>query len=178
MALGAVARMEAEGADPVLIDRFKAAVRGSLGTLGDRLVWAGWRPVCLLLALALVLLGAAGGAAVLLFLVIYNAGHFWLRWWSLRVGLSEGRGVGERLRRSGLPESQRRLGTAGAFLAGFVLPLVASGGLLRVAPSPLWLLLAAIAALAGLRFGSFVRTPVTAGLVLLALAGVLIGAAA
>ena len=59
IALGAVAVLEESREDPRLIERFKAALRGSLGTLGDQLVWAGWRPVCVLLALALLMDGAA-----------------------------------------------------------------------------------------------------------------------
>src|SRR5262245_42922529 len=39
MALGAVAVLEATEA-PAVVDRFKSAVRGSLGSLGDRLIWA------------------------------------------------------------------------------------------------------------------------------------------
>src|SRR5690606_5329083 len=91
VALGAVASMEAAGDDRVIIERFKTAVRGSLGTLGDRLVWATWRPVCLLFALALALAGASWWAVVAAFLLVYNVGHGWLRLWGFRAGLAEGR---------------------------------------------------------------------------------------
>ncbi|MGH7481021.1 MAG: PTS system mannose/fructose/sorbose family transporter subunit IID, partial [Longimicrobiales bacterium] len=75
MALGAVARLEADGEPEAVIERFKNAVRGSLGTLGDRLIWAGWRPVCLLAALTLFAAGLDGWVAALVFLGLYNAGH-------------------------------------------------------------------------------------------------------
>ena len=51
LALGAVAVLE-QTEPPEVVTRFKAAVRGSLGTLGDRLVWSGWRPLVALIALA------------------------------------------------------------------------------------------------------------------------------
>ncbi len=48
LALGAVCRMEAERRDPEEIRRFKLAVRGPLGSLGDTLIWVGWRPATVL----------------------------------------------------------------------------------------------------------------------------------
>src|SRR5687768_7620641 len=57
MALGAVTVLEATES-PEVVDRFKAAVRGSLGSLGDRLIWAGFRPLCLLIALSAMMVGA------------------------------------------------------------------------------------------------------------------------
>lgn len=178
VALGAVAQLEADGADAVLVDRFKAAVRGSLGSLGDRLVWAGLRPVCLLFALALAFAGAPWWVPVALFLVTYNVGHLFLRTWSYRLGLREGRGVGERLRHSFLAPAQRILTVFGAFLTGLLLPLAVAGGALRglgplaerAMPIP-WVLAAAAAALLGIRFGSAVRLPVFLALVAFVLLG-------
>jgi len=40
LALGAIARLEADGEDPEAVQRFKAAIRGPLGGLGDALIWA------------------------------------------------------------------------------------------------------------------------------------------
>lgn len=181
VALGAVAQLEADGADAVLVDRFKAAVRGSLGSLGDRLVWAGLRPVCLLFALALAFAGAPWWVPVALFLVTYNVGHLFLRTWSYRLGLREGRGVGERLRHSFLAPAQRILTVFGAFLTGLLLPLAVAGGALRglgplaegAMPIP-WLVAAAAAALLGIRFGSAVRLPVFLALIAFVLLGTLL----
>ena len=160
LALGAVATMEAAGEDPALIERFKTAIRGSLGTLGDRTVWAGWRPVCLLLAIALVLLGAAWWIAVGVFLGVYNLGHGAIRVWSLRLGLADGRRVAEKLRNTPISEAQRLLSTAGAFLVGLVLPLAASGGLVGTRLATGWIVAALAAAAVATRFGGRVRTPV------------------
>ena len=175
MALAAVATMEEEGEDPAITERFKAAVRGSLGTMGDRLIWAGWRPVCLLASLALLLAGAAWWVVVIAFLAAYNAGHLLLRTWSFRIGWAQGKRVGERLRASPVASTQRSLSIVGSFLVGLVLPLVVTGRLLEHEPGPLWSVVAIVAAVAGVRWGSGTRNPVIAGLGIVAAFGVLLG---
>jgi PTS system mannose-specific IID component len=160
IAAGAVARMEIDGADPHLVERFKAAVRGSLGSLGDRLVWAGWRPVCALLAVAGSLAGASWWQAGLLFLVLYNVGHLAIRIGGFQLGLHHGRNVAERLRALPLDRVQRSLWHAGAFLVGVLAPLVAGGELLAARLPFGWLLLGAAATAGGVRLGTAVRGPV------------------
>ncbi|MDB4952023.1 MAG: system mannose/fructose/sorbose family component [Gemmatimonadetes bacterium] len=119
VAAGAVARLEAEGAAPELVGRFKSALRGSLGSLGDRLVWLTWRPACALLGVCLLLAGAPWWAAAGVFLLAYNALHLWLRAWALDVGLRDGLQVGRALRESPLERLGERAAGAGALLAGF-----------------------------------------------------------
>jgi len=166
MAVAAVLRMEeAEDAESV-VERFKMAVRGSLGTLGDRIIWAGWRPVCLLAALALALLGARWWVVVGAFLVVYNAGHLAVRVAAFRMGDRWGRDVGERLRRLPLGPTQQVLAAAGAFLTGVVLTLVVAWGPVPPAgrgewmEGPGWVLAAAAAAGLGVRFKSALGGPV------------------
>ncbi|MBX6362974.1 MAG: PTS system mannose/fructose/sorbose family transporter subunit IID [Gemmatimonadetes bacterium] len=171
MAIGAIARLEADGEDAAVVERFKSAIRGSLGTLGDRLVWAGWRPVCLLFTLALLLVGVPWWAGVVGFLLAYNTGHLLLRVWSYRLGLERGKGVAEQLRQSAVPRLQRLLTVAGAFLAGVVLPLVASGRLVGLRLELPWALAAALVAFLGARYGAVVRRPIVIGLVGFALVG-------
>lgn len=171
MALGAVASLEEEGAPPPVVDRFKSAIRGSLGTLGDRLVWAGWRPVCLLLALTLLVLDQPWWVAVAAFLIIYNAGHLAIRVWSFRVGLDRGIAVGEQLRHSSVPQMQRVLSILGAFLVGVLVPLAASGRLVGASPALPWSVAALLAALVGVRFGGLIRIPVVVALAGFALLG-------
>lgn len=164
MALGAVAALEEQGEDSVVLERFKMAVRGSLGSLGDRLVWAGWRPVCLLFALALFFAGSPWWLAVVAFLAIYNAGHLLLRVWSYRIGWRESRRVAEALRRSPVAEAQRSLSIIGAFLVGLALPLAATGGVVGADLAPPWIAGAIIAAVLGARFGAAVRRPLVGSL--------------
>ncbi len=174
MAVGALAELEEEGEDAAVIERFKKAIIGSLGTLGDRLIWAGWRPVCLLFALALVLLRVRWWLVVAVFLVVYNVGHLLLRIWAYHLGLSRGRGVGEQLRRSWVPQLQRLMTLAGAFLLGVLLPLLAAGRLTGVRLALPWLLAAALAAVLGARFGESVRRPIALALAGFALVGLLL----
>jgi mannose/fructose/N-acetylgalactosamine-specific phosphotransferase system component IID len=118
VAAGAVARLEAEGAPSELVGRFKSALRGSLGSLGDRLVWLVWRPACSLLAVCLLLAGAAWWVAAAVFLVVYNALHLWLRSWALTLGLRDGLHVSRALRESPLQRIGDRAADAGALLGG------------------------------------------------------------
>jgi len=174
MAVGALAELEEEGEDAAVIERFKAAIRGSLGTLGDRLIWAGWRPVCLLFAIALVLLQVRWWVVVAVFLVVYNAGHLLLRIWAYHLGLTRGRGVGEQLRRSWVPQLQRIMSVVGAFLLGLVLPLLATGHLTGHRLALPWVVVAALAAVLGARFGESVRRPIGLALAGFALVGLLL----
>jgi len=167
IALGAVARMEMDGEDPALIERFKTALRGSLGTLGDRIVWAGWRPACVLLGLIVLLTTYSATAAMVAFLVVYNAGHLALRWWALRIGVQHGRNVAEHLRRAPLLQWHERVVSAAAFFTGALVPLVVAGALTDSVLHARWYALPAIAAVAGWKVAGAVRLPV---LVLLAIA--------
>jgi len=119
LAAGAVARAEAEGVPPETVGRFKSALRGSLGTVGDRLVWLVWRPACALLGLSLLLVGLPWWAGVIGFLAVYNALHLWLRVWGLRTGLEQGLGVARTLRDAPLQQMGDRAAAVGALLAGF-----------------------------------------------------------
>src|SRR5205085_2282072 len=89
LAVGAAARAEHEGVPPEQVERLRTALCGPLGSLGDRLVWAGWLPFTSGLGLIGVALGL-GFPAILGFLVVFNAGHVALRWWALRAGWTHG----------------------------------------------------------------------------------------
>jgi mannose PTS system EIID component len=159
LALGAVSVLEGVE-QPEVVTRFKSAVRGSLGTLGDRLVWAGWRPVCALFALLLVALDAPWWVVLIVFLGIYNAGHLALRWWALRFGIAHGKHVGEELRKTPVQTAQRSLDAAGAMLVGVLLPIMIARPALPGWGGGLWVIALSVAALLGLRFGGRVRSPV------------------
>lgn len=173
LALGAVSVLE-DVERPEVVDRFKAAVRGSLGTLGDRLVWAGWRPVCALFALLLVALDAPWWVVLIAFLGIYNAGHLALRWWALRFGVANGKHVGEALRKTPVQTAQRVLDSMGALLVGMMLPLMIARPALPGWGGTLWVVALAFAALLGLRFGGRVRAPVALVLAIATLLALLV----
>ena len=164
VAAGAVARLEAEGAPPDTVARFKAAVRGSLGTLGDRLVWLMWRPMAVLLGLALVLAGAAWWVGALAFLLVFNGLHLWLRVWGLRAGLRDGLQIGATLRAAPFQALGGRAAQAGSALAGFATALAVA----QPGSRPWEWAAGAAVAFAGIALGPRVR-PVAAAAILLAL---------
>lgn len=124
LAIGAFARLEHEGRDAETIERFRTALRGPLGAVGDQVVWAGWRPLCLLSAIVAFCLGADGRLAALAFVVLYNAGHVALRIWGLRLGWRHGLEVGRALKRSPLKTWAGRVVPVNVALLGTVTVLL------------------------------------------------------
>jgi mannose PTS system EIID component len=173
IALGAVARMEMDGENPVLIERFKTALRGSLGTLGDRIIWAGWRPACVLLGMVVLLATSSALAGVASFLVVYNTGHLGLRWWALRIGFDGGRHVGERMRDIPLTRWHRIVVTTAAFLLGAALPLIAAGEFTENRLTLPWIAVPAAAAVLGWLAGTAIRMPALVLLAIVTVAGFL-----
>lgn len=127
VAVGALARAELDGEAPERIERFRTACCGPLGSVGDRLVWAGWLPACSLLALAAFGLGASAAGVVSLFLVSYNAGHLALRIWGLRAGYRDGLRVAQTLGTPLLRKGPAHLSRVAALFAGIALPLALRG---------------------------------------------------
>jgi mannose PTS system EIID component len=123
VAVGALARAELDRAPGKHIDRFRTALCGPLGSVGDRLIWAGWLPVCSLIALAAYGMGLGPLPVVAIFLGLYNAGHVALRTWGLRAGWTHGLKVAAALRGPVFRSGPVVLARAGAFVAGVALPL-------------------------------------------------------
>ena len=123
VAVGALARAELSGVAPERIERFRIALCGPLGSVGDQLVWAGWLPFCSLVSLIAFGLGARAVAVVLLFLLLYNAGHLALRVWGLHVGWTRGLGVASALANPVLRRGPAHLARAAAAAAGVAIPL-------------------------------------------------------
>lgn len=123
VAVGALARAELDGEAPERIERFRTALCGPLGALGDRLVWATFLPLCSFTALVVFGLGGSPFVTVVTFLGLYNAGHLALRVWGLQVGWRRGLGVAQSLGNPWLQHASPRLGRFAAALAGMALPL-------------------------------------------------------
>lgn len=135
-AVGALARAELDGQPAARIERFRTALCGPLGSVGDRLVWVGLLPTCSFSGLVLFGLGASPLVCVLVFLLWYNAGHVALRLWGLQMGWEKGLGVAAALGHPILRAGPVWLARAGTFLAGVAIPLtvmrlVDGGGLVR-----------------------------------------------
>ncbi len=153
VALGAVARMESMGTDAETIERFKRAVQGSLGGLGDLLIWGAWRPATILLALVFAWAGAPPWVPVCVFLTVYNGGHLALRWWGYSRGLQYGKDVGVRLREAGLSRLAERAFSGGALLLGILLGAFLVSHFASVDAGGLWSFAGIAAFGLGLRFG-------------------------
>lgn len=148
MAVGAVARAEHEGAPPAQVERLRQTLGGPLGSLGDRLVWAGWLPFNAALTLIGVGLGW-GWWAVVGFLTLYNLGHVGLRVWALRAGWRGGTHVVDTLRAPVIKRASALLGLATPLAMGAAVPLTCA---YLGSPFPGWAR-AVLAGVAGLGFG-------------------------
>jgi PTS system mannose-specific IID component len=154
LAMGSLARLEADGVDEATVRRFRGAVGGPLGALGDRVVWAVWLPLTALAGLVAYASGVAPVWAVALFLVLYNVGHVTLRWWGFQVGWAEGTQVAVRLRAAGLTARARQGERIVVLLAGVLAGLLLAGPEgMRGAPWP-WSVGAGLALVAGLALGA------------------------
>jgi len=123
IAVGALVRAELDGVEPARIERFRTALAGPLGSVGDRLVWASWLPFCSVVAIGVYGIGGSPIAVVGTFLLLYNAGHILLRAWGLRIGLSRGLNVASALGNPMLRQGPEYIGCAAALVAGVALPL-------------------------------------------------------
>jgi PTS system mannose-specific IID component len=123
VAVGALARAELEEESPAKIERFRTALCGPLGSVGDRLVWAAWLPACSIAALAAFGFGVGTAGVIFVFLAIYNAGHLALRAWGLNAGLDHGMRVASALGGPVLRRGPTHIAQVAALLGGIALPL-------------------------------------------------------
>ena len=124
-AVGAIARAEHQGLPSEQMARFRTALAGPLGSLGDKLVWAGSLPIASAIGLTLAVV-ASPVVAVVVFLVIHNTINVGLRVWALRAGWQGGMGVGDRLGTPLLTWGLRIAGPGTALALGIMLPVVAA----------------------------------------------------
>ncbi len=132
IALGGSIKLEGEGAEADTIRRFKVAVRGPSGSLGDALVWVTWLPLVALAALSALVVGVPVLMVVIAYIVVFNLGHVGLRGWAFRAGLRSGHHVGSELAEANLMGWTRRLQSPLLVLIGMLL------GLWLAAPNGVW----------------------------------------
>ena len=157
LALGAAARARADGLPSTELRSFLAALRSPLGSLGDRLIWSAWRPLCLLCALLGLLLGAPPVPVVAGVLLVYNGLHIFLRVWGLRVGLARGTDVAPVLAAARLPARSERLAALGVLILGVLAGMAVVGALGSGASGGVWTGSGALLVLAGIRAGAAIR---------------------
>lgn len=124
LAAGAVARAEQEGQSPEQIQRLKAALVGPLGSIGDKLIWAGALPASVGVGLVISTVTVPWLGAVV-FLVLFNAVHLPLRWWALAAGLRTGVRVAGSLKSGKIQKALSLAGPVAVFALGLSFPLVA-----------------------------------------------------
>jgi mannose/fructose/N-acetylgalactosamine-specific phosphotransferase system component IID len=124
-ALGAVAKAELDSdKNEAQIERLKNALIGPLGALGDQLFWSTIKPAAVLLGICSVLLFdnlALQISGIILFVLIYNIPHFYIRWYGLRAGYDKGFAVYKVLNLNNFKGIYRIYLYAGAFLLGLVI---------------------------------------------------------
>jgi PTS system mannose-specific IID component len=124
-AVGAVARAEHEGVAPEQVRRLRGALAGPLGSVGDKLVWAGALPVAsgVGLTVAAAVSPTVGAVA---FLVLYNLAHLALRTWSLTAGWRWGTSIARALSAPGVQWSMRVAGPLAGLAVGVAIPVVSA----------------------------------------------------
>jgi PTS system mannose-specific IID component len=123
VAVGALVRAELDGVEPQRIERFRTALAGPLGSVGDRLVWASWLPFCSIVGIGVYGAGGSPLGVVGTFLVLYNSGAILLRAWGLRIGLDRGLNVASALGNPVLRQGPQYIACAASLAAGVALPL-------------------------------------------------------
>jgi len=74
--------------DGRFLDDLKRSLMSTLGSIGDNFFWASLRPLAALLAVLPALFGWIW--APLVFLVLFNGPHLYVRWWGIGSGLRYG----------------------------------------------------------------------------------------
>ena len=124
-ALGAISRVEEEKpSDPDLVERFKNALIGPLGAIGDQLFWGTIKPGCILLAMIGVLLIDHLHLLIgyfILMLICYNVPHLLIRSIGIQVGYREGLEVYKLLKSERFNKYRLIYRVLGAISLGFVI---------------------------------------------------------
>lgn len=128
VALGALSRLECDGATPETVRRFRAAIRGPLGALGDRVVWVTWLPLAAVIALLLYWSGRTGLWAVAALVVLYNGLHLTMRFRGFQVGFESGTALAGRLRTLDPSGWSERVGLLLILLVGALAGLLLRSG--------------------------------------------------
>ncbi len=122
LAAGAIARAEHDGIAGEQVERLRTVLLGPLGSVGDRLIWAGTLPAASGLGLVLSATAPIGvGAAT--FFVLHNLAHLVVRFWVLRAGWRLGTAVARALASPALVTALKIVGPAAPLLVGAALPI-------------------------------------------------------
>ncbi len=125
LAATALVRAELSGRSVDEIDRFKRALIGPLGLIGDRFIWAGLLPSISAAALLLVAHGA-GFLAPIVLVSVFTVVSFVIRWSGIKLGDRKGIDVGHALAHPGVKRALAVVDAMAAFMIGLSVPQVSS----------------------------------------------------
>jgi PTS system mannose-specific IID component len=123
--IGTVSRLEAEGRFSETAD-LKNALMGPYAAIGDPFFWGSLRPFSGIAAVCLAVKGFI--LAPLLFLILYNPVHLWVRVRGFITGWQQGKSAVEFIRSLELPSMSRRLRWCSTILLGGAAYLASAAG--------------------------------------------------
>ncbi|MBI5287192.1 MAG: PTS system mannose/fructose/sorbose family transporter subunit IID [Deltaproteobacteria bacterium] len=123
--LGAVVRLEEEvkdgRRDASTISSFKKATMGPYGAIGDNLFWGSIKPFAAMVGVMIALTGSLW--APIVFLIIFNIPHLWMRVYGLSMGYRLGEEVVGYIKALDLPWWGRRVRDLTLIMVGTFLAL-------------------------------------------------------
>ena len=122
-ALGSIIKLEEESeqnkkSNEATINRLRKALCTPLGSIGDQFFWALWRPLCGIIGIILVYVWHPVGA-VIIYLIVYNIPHFFIRYWGLYVSYQKGLEVVKEFSKPTFRVLTKRASQIAAFVFGF-----------------------------------------------------------
>ena len=123
--IGSIGRLEAENRFTETPD-LKNALMGPYAAIGDSFFWGALRPFSSIAAVCLAIMGIF--LAPILFLVLYNPVHLWVRVRGFITGWRQGQNAIEFIRRLDLPEMSKRIRWCSTILLGGAAYLASTAG--------------------------------------------------
>lgn len=122
--IGATIRMEEDGASGEEIKDLKSALMGVYGAVGDALFWGSLRPLAAVSGVAFALQGCLW--APLVFLLVYNLPHLFVRAYGMFMGYRLGIGVVNAIIRLDIPNRVKDIKGVTLFTTGVLLSVLFS----------------------------------------------------
>ena len=97
----------------------KKNLHGPLGSLGDQMFWSGLRPLAGAIGATLALQGSMWGP--ILFLLLYNLPHLFIRYWGLKCGYRLGAKVSQELVKPRYKKAIQAIQSIGALAVGVLI---------------------------------------------------------
>jgi PTS system mannose-specific IID component len=123
LAATALVRAEMSGRGPAEIDRFKRALIGPLGLIGDRFIWAGLLPSVSGATLVMISHGF-GLLGPGLLVIVFASLSLAIRWMGIKLGDRKGIEVGQTLGQPRVKKTLAIVDAFAAFMIGMAVPQV------------------------------------------------------